>query len=305
MTRTNMVTAARGRLGPVGVWLGALRTADAAAARYAAHRAEALGYGSLWIGEDIGGKEAFTQSAILLAATSTITVGIGIANVWTRHPAVMQGAAATVGSAWPDRFIVGMGIGHAPTVNASGMVYQKPRDHMSRYLADMDAASEHWPVPGSFPRLVGGLGPEMLAVARDQSDGACTFFSPPSHTPAARTVLGPDRLLIPEQAVVLSADATQARRIAREHMAFYLQFPNFTHSLRVLGYTEDDLSAGGSDHLVDALVAWGDESAIVRRVREHLDSGADHVLLQPLGSVDEAVGQLERLAPAVLQDSRG
>jgi probable F420-dependent oxidoreductase len=229
-------------------------------------------------------------------------VGIGIANVWTRHPAVMQGAAATLGSAWPGRFILGVGIGHAATVNASAMAYERPLDHMSRYLTDMDAAADEGPVTEvAVPRMAAGLRPGMLAVARDQSDGACTYFVPPPHTPMARAVLGPDRLLIPEQAVVLSDDPAEARRIAQEHMDFYLRFPNFAGNLRALGYTEDDLSAGGSDRLVDALVAWGDEAAIARRIREHLDAGADHVLLQPLGDIGTAVGQLERLAPAVLQ----
>ena len=150
------------------------------------------------------------------------------------------------------------------------------------------------------PRVVAALRPGMLAVARDQSDGAHTCFVPPSHTPAARTVLGPDRLLIPEQALVLSTDAAHARRTARQHMDFYLRLPNFANNLQALGYTDDDLRPAGSDRLVESLVAWGDETAIARRVREHLDAGADHVLLQPLGDVGTAIEQLERLAPAVL-----
>lgn len=228
-------------------------------------------------------------------------MGTGIANVWTRHPAVMQGAGDTIGGAWPGRFILGTGIGHAAAVNSSGLAYEKPVDHMRRYLCDMDAASGGGPASETpVPRVVAALRPGMLAVARDQSDGAHTYFVPPAHTPVARAVLGPDRLLIPEQAFVLSDDAAEARRTAREHTEFYLRLPNFTSNLRAFGYSDDDLRGGGSDRLVDTLVAWGDEAAIARRVREHLDSGADHVLLQPLGDISAAVGQLERLAPALL-----
>jgi probable F420-dependent oxidoreductase len=125
---------------------------------------------------------------------------------------------------------------------------------------------------------------------------------PVAHTPRAREALGPDKLLIPEQAVVVEADAAEARRTARAHMKSYLQLPNYVNNLRHLGYDEDDLVDGGSDRLVDAIVAWGDEEAIARRVQEHLDGGADHVLLQPLGTLDAALGQLEALA-AVLPGS--
>jgi probable F420-dependent oxidoreductase len=123
---------------------------------------------------------------------------------------------------------------------------------------------------------------------------------PVAHTPIARAALGPDKLLIPEQAVVVNSDPDDARRIAREHMRGYLQLPNYVNNLKHLGYTDDDISDGGSDSLVDAIVAWGDAADIARRVREHLDGGADHVLLQPLGDLDAALGQLERLAPIVL-----
>jgi probable F420-dependent oxidoreductase len=137
-------------------------------------------------------------------------------------------------------------------------------------------------------------------MARDRADGAHPYFVPPSHTPIAREVLGPDKLLIPEQAVVLNTDPDQARRIARDHMQLYLQAANYVNNLKHLGYSDDDLSGGGSDRLVDAIVAWGDEATIAERVREHLDGGADHVLLQPLGHLDGALRQLESLTPAVL-----
>jgi probable F420-dependent oxidoreductase len=140
----------------------------------------------------------------------------------------------------------------------------------------------------------------MLALARDRADGAHPYFVPVEHTPVARQILGPDRLLIPEQALVLSSDAEQARSVARGHMTSYLRLPNYVNNLRRLGYSDEDVAGSGSDRLVDALVVWGDEERVANRVREHLDGGADHVLLQPLGDLDSAMAQLERLAPAVL-----
>jgi probable F420-dependent oxidoreductase len=291
----------RERLGRVGVWLASLRLAPVDEERRAVRRIEELGYGSIWCGEGIGGKEAFAHQSVLLAATHHIITGTGIANVWARHPATMQGGAATVGAAYPGRFVLGVGISHAPMVERSGQAYQTPLAHMDHYLAAMDAAAPEAPALGApVPRVLAALRPKMLALARERSDGAHPYFVPTSHTALARQALGADRLLIPEQAVVLTTDADEGRRTARAHMATYLQLPNYVNNLKHLGYTDQDISGGGSDRLVDAIVAWGNEADIAKRVTEHIDAGADHVLLQPLGSLDEAVRQLEALAPAVL-----
>jgi probable F420-dependent oxidoreductase len=300
MTHSDVTGSVRDRLGPVGVWLGSLRPAPIDQERAAARRIEELGYGSLWSGEVIGGKEAFAHLGVLLAATERIVTGTGIANVWARHPATMQAGAATLGAAYPGRFILGVGISHAPMVDRSGQTYQKPLAHMTAYLDGMDAVADAPRTDVPVPRLLAALRPRMLNLARERADGAHPYFVPTSHTPLAREALGPGKLLIPEQAVVLSTDPDEARRIARGHMKVYLQLPNYVNNLKHLGYTDEDISAGGSDRLVDAIVAWGDEGAIAGRVREHLDAGADHVLLQPLGNLDAAVSQLERLAPAVL-----
>ena len=290
----------RERLGRVGVWLASLRLAPVDEERRAVRRIEELGYGSIWCGEGIGGKEAFAHQSVLLAATHHIITGTGIANV-CRHPATMQGGAATVGAAYPGRFVLGVGISHAPMVERSGQAYQTPLAHMDQYLGAMDAAAPEAPTVGvPVPRVVAALRPKMLALARERSDGAHPYFVPTSHTALARQVMGAGRLLIPEQAVVLTNDADEGRRTARAHMATYLQLPNYVNNLKHLGYTDQDISGGGSDRLVDAIVAWGNEADIAKRVTEHIDAGADHVLLQPLGSLDEAVRQLEALAPAVL-----
>ncbi len=301
MPSREIVEATRERLGPVGVWLGVLRAATIDQERRAAQQLEVLGYGSIWCGEGIGGKEAFAHQSLLLAATERIVTGTGIANVWARHPATMQGGAATLGAAYPGRFVLGVGISHAPMVDRSGQSYEKPLAHMDHYLEAMDAAAADAPATESpVPRVVAALRPQMLGLARERADGAHPYFVPASHTPLARQALGPDKLLIPEQAVVLNTDAGKARRIAREHMKNYLQLPNYVNNLLHLGYSNEDLAEGGSDHLVDDIVAWGDEAKIADRIQEHLQGGADHVLLQPLGDLGEALGQLEALAPIVL-----
>jgi probable F420-dependent oxidoreductase len=296
-----MVRGTRERLGSVGVWLGSLRPAPVEGERRAARRIEDLGYGSLWTGEGIGGKEAFAHVGLLLAATERIVVGTGIANLWARHAATMQGGASTIGAAWPGRFVLGVGVSHAVMVTRSGQDYEKPLAHMAHYLRDMDAAAlEAPPTEVGVARVLAALRPGMLALARDHADGAHPYFVPPAHTRLARGVLGPDRLLIPEQAVALATDPGEGRRLARSHMEMYLRLPNYVNNLRHLGYTDDDLADGGSDRLVDDIVAWGDPEAIAVRVQEHLDGGADHVLLQPLGNLDAAVRQLEALAPVLL-----
>jgi probable F420-dependent oxidoreductase len=301
MMESEDIASVRERLGSVGVWLGSLLAASVPEERLAARKVEEMGYGSIWTGETIGGKEAFAHQSMLLAATQRIVTGTGIANVWARHPATMQGGAATLGAAFPGRFVLGVGVSHAPLVDRSGQRYERPLAHMVNFLDGMDAAVGGSPATElPVPRVLAALGPQMLALARDRADGAHPYFVPPSHAPIARAVLGPDKLLIPEHAVVLSTDPEQARRIARSHMQIYLQLPNYVNNLLRLGFTDEDISGGGSDGLVDAIVAWGDEAAIADRVREVLDGGADHVLLQPLGNLEEALAQLERLAPALV-----
>ncbi len=300
-TRQEIVRNARERLGPVGVWSGVLRQAGIAEARDGARRIEELGFGSLWTGEVLGGRDAFAFSAVVLSATTTLSVGTGIANLWARHPATMQAGATTLAEGWPDRLVLGVGVSHAPVVEAGGETYGRPLARMVRYLDDMDAEAAANPPPVAFPRVLAALGPRMLALARDRADGAHPYLVPPAHAEVARQALGPDRLLIPEQAVVLQTDPVTARRVARRHLTGYLRLPNYVRNLVRLGYSDDDVADGGSDRLVDDLVVWGDEQAVADRVADLRDRGADHVLLQPLGGgLDGTLSQLEALAPVLL-----
>jgi probable F420-dependent oxidoreductase len=303
MTRTSpeAVDAVRARLGRVGTWVSALSQLPAAAAREAAAEIEELGYGSVWIGESPLTKEPFTSAAILLHATRTLPVGTGIANVWSRDPATMNAAAQTLGEAFPGRFLLGLGVSHAPTVTRQGHSYERPLAKMTSYVEQMETAN-YAPAPPAepVPWVLAALRTKMLELARDRTDGVHPYFVPTSHTARAREVLGPGPLLIPEQAVLVETDPTRARELAREHASFYLTLPNYVNNLRALGFTDEDCANGGSDRLVDAIVAWGDVDAIKARIDEHLAAGADHVVVQPLApnrALD--LGQLRELAPAL------
>jgi probable F420-dependent oxidoreductase len=263
-------------------------------------RIEVLGYGSVWAGEVVGNNDIFAQESVWLCGSSTIMVGTGIANIWARHPTTAQAAAAALGDAWPGRFVLGLGVSHSAIVNRTGQVYERPLERMRQYLDAMDQAPARLP-PTPVPRVLAALRPRMLELARDRADGAHTYFVPTAHTARARAALGPDRLLIPEQAIIVDENPVAARMTARRHTKFYLELPNYVNNLRQLGFSDEDFADAGSDRLVDAIVAWGAPDAIAARISEHLDAGADHVLLQPLApDLEGAISQLEELTLTVI-----
>jgi probable F420-dependent oxidoreductase len=297
------VAAMAKRIGPVGVFSPQFMAAPLSLEPAGARRVEALGYGSLWSGEIVGGKEAFGHSSVLLAATSTLVYGTGIANLWSREAATMQAGAATVGAAWPGRFVLGVGVSHELLVNQENRVWVRPLDRTAKYLEAMDGAAAHAPeCPSRVPRLLAALGPRMLELARRAADGVISYFVPPEHTSIARAALGDDKLLVVEQAAVLCTDAAEARRRARSHTSNYLRkYPNYVNNLRRLGYDDRDFADGGSDRLVDALVVWGDQAVIAARVSDLRARGADSVALQLIASsLADELDQLATLAPAVL-----
>lgn len=291
------------QLGRVGVWLGgplAMNTADDAAA--AAREVERLGYGSLWVAESPVGRDPIVNATLLLSATEWLVVGTGIANVWGRDAHAMYAGGLTIGEAFPGRFVLGLGISHAPAVELRGTTYQKPLAMMRSYLDAMDESAYAAPKPADeLPVVLAALRPKMLELARDRTAGAHPYFAPPEHTALAREALGQGPALIPEQAVVLETDPTRAREVARGHTEMYLRLPNYVNNLLTLGFTEEDVAGAGSDRLVDAIVAWGDEAAIRARVDAHHAAGADHVVIQPL-EPNHGLGldQLRALAPALL-----
>lgn len=298
------------RLGRIGVWQGGSGR-PAVDDREMVAELERLGYSAFWFGEAPGGKEAFTRATTLLVATSTIAVGTGIASIWGRDPLNTASAIRTVGEAFPGRFIAGLGVSHRPLVELRGEKYERPLAAMTAHLAGMAASAvvQRSPEPTQpVPVVLAALRPKMLELAASAADGAHPYFVPVEHTVRARQILGPDKLLAPEVAVVLEPDPTEARRLARIHTgSFYLSAPNYVENLRWLGWSDEDLAGSGSDALVDALVAWGDEEKIVSRLRDHLDAGADHVCIQPVteirpmvdGPDTGAITILRRLADAL------
>ncbi len=290
-------------LGRVGVWLGALGWAPATVERDVAAEVEELGYGALWYSEAHNGKESLSHGALLLGATQRIVIASGIANIWVRDPMAMVAGANALAEAHPGRFVLGLGVSHPPQVAPRGHSYGRPVATMRAYLEAMDAAEYTGPKPAApLPRLLGALRPAMLELAAALADGAHPYLVPVEHTLRARAILGHGKVLATEQFVLLERDPAEARRLGREAIAWYLTLPNYTDNLRWLGFTEDDLAEGGSDELVDALVAWGDEEAVRGRVAEHLEAGADHVCIQPIGRGSDALGveELRRLGPALL-----
>src|SRR4029077_13074105 len=264
---------AAARLGPIGIWSFELERMTAADERRLAQEVESLGFNALWIPESLGSKELFAHASILLAATKTLIVASGIANIWARDPVAMANGARTLQEAYADRFLCGVGVSHKPTIDARlGGGDEKPLSRMRDYLDAMDKAPYVGPNPKEPPppRVLAALGPHMLRLAAERSLGAHPYFVPVEHTTIARAELGQGPLLAVEQAAVLATDAATARAAARRHMKRYLDLDNYANNLRRLGWTDSDLTNGGSDALVDAIVVWGDEAAIRRRIDDHL-----------------------------------
>ena len=289
------------RIGPIGVWAHDVERFTASAARDYARAIESLGFGALWIPESLGSKEIFAHASLLLGATERLVVASGIANIWARDAVAMANGARTLVDAYPDRFLLGLGVSHAPIIKTRGReTYARPFEEMRAYLDAMDAAPYVGPKV-EVPRVLAALGPKMLRLSAERTLGAHPYFVPVEHTPRARAELGPLPLLAVEQAAVLAGDAATAREAARRHMKRYLDLDNYVNNLRRLGWGDRDLTAGGSDKLVDAVVAWGDEDAINARVEEHRSRGADHVCVQVLRVDRDAppTRDLERIARAV------
>ncbi|MCC3778825.1 LLM class F420-dependent oxidoreductase [Streptomyces sp. UNOB3_S3] len=271
-------------LGTIGIWSSWLRTddpAEAAQVRDAAAELEDMGFAALWI----GGSPGLDHAARLLAATNRVTVATSILSIWQYEAADVAARRAAFEPADRERFLLGLGVSHA----RFAAQYARPYSAMQNYLTALDAA----PVPVSAERRVlAAIGPKMLGLARDRAAGAIPYLVTPESTAQARDILGDRPFLGPEMKAVLDTDLTRARRTARDYLATYLALPNYTNSLERAGYTEEDFEGGGSDRLVDALVALGDADRIRTRVEEFQKAGADHVALQVVLPRGQGYGRL-------------
>jgi probable F420-dependent oxidoreductase len=282
----------------LGVW-AAIDELPAAGAAAFARRIETWGYGALWTPEATG-REVFSASAWLLANTSKLIVASGIANIYARDPVSAAAAQKGLNEQSGGRFLLGLGVSHIPLVEGLRQhTYGKPVPTMRAYLQAM-AQAPYRAVPPSAPpkTILAALGPKMLELSVQQADGAHPYNVSPEHTQKARALLGPGKLLCVEQAAILQTDRTQARASARKFLAVYLGLPNYVDNWRRLGFSDSDFAGGGSDRLIDAVIAWGDEKAIRARIEQHWRAGADHVCVQaigPQGQPDEQL--LGMLAP--------
>jgi probable F420-dependent oxidoreductase len=265
---------------------------------------EALGFPTIWYPESLGSKEAFAHASIILGGTERAVVAPGIANIYARDPMAMANGAKALGEAYPGRFVLGIGVSHAPSVESRGASYGKPIETMRTYLDAMAAAQYAAPEPDPpVPLVLAALGPRMLELAAERSDGAHPYFVPVEHTPVARRHLGPEPFLGVEMTAVLSTGGDDRRRIAHAFAKNYLALPNYANNLRRLGWSDDDVAGEGSERLLDAVVAIGDVDAIVARAKAHLDAGADHVCVQVREekSADPALAAIRELAAGLLE----
>jgi probable F420-dependent oxidoreductase len=289
------------RVGRVGLWCNAPVFAPVEDVRAGIAAVEELGFRALWFPESVGGRESLTTAAFILSESSNLVACTGILSVYARDPMATRNGARTLADAHPGRFVLGLGVSHAPSVGARGHDYGHPVPTMRAYLDAMEAAAYRPPEPQSVPTLLAALGPLMLKLAAERTDGAHPYFVPVEHTAFARERLRDGPLLAPELAVVIAADRATAREAAQGYLDTYLALENYTNNLRRFGFEDEDLAEGGSDRVLDALVAWGDVDAIRTRVAEHLAAGADHVCIQPLPAGEFQLEQLRELAPALLE----
>jgi probable F420-dependent oxidoreductase len=265
-------------LGRIGVWSGALRNGERGAVVEASAELEALGYDTIWMP---GGQRAGLADHIssMLRGTRRAVVATGIVSIWTHPAAEIAAEHRSLTQAHPGRFLLGLGISHQAAVERSGLNYDRPLAKLRSYLDELDSAPTPVPIE---ERILASLGPRSLQLARDRSCGTHPYFVPVEHTRIAREAVGPDKIVAPELMVVLEADPGRARTVARPSIDRYLHAPNYTNNLLRLGFTNEDFEHGGSDRLVDAIVAWGEPERIMDRVREHHSAGADHVCIQVL-----------------------
>ena len=267
--------------GKLGVWyfFDGLSSADTAAN---AQRIESLGYGTLWIPETVG-KSPTVLASWLLANTQTLNLATGIMNIYHREPGVTLQAQKSLAEQSNGRFLLGMGVSHAPMVEGvRGLTHGKPVATMRKYLAAMKASPYMGFAPAAEPpTVIAALGPKMLKLAATECAGAHPYFSSPDHTAMARAIMGPDPLLCVEQKVILESDPEKARALAKPVAKIYSSLPNYRNNWLRMGLSEDDINHL-SDKFIDTTFAWGGPETIQARIREHMDAGASHVCIQPV-----------------------
>lgn len=255
---------------------------DAAAYAGYGRRVEATGLDTIWVPE-LFGREPMAASAFLLGVTSTVRVATGIANVYVRDAVAAAQAARTLGELHPGRFALGLGVSNADLVGSRGHRWQPPVEKLTAYLDAMDAATL-WspPPPEPVPVYVAAHGPKMLAVAAERADGVNTWLMTPEHTARTAAALDDGAVLTVGRMCLLCDDPEEARRLARRAVGMYVGLDYYHRAWSALGFGPDDFADGGSDRLIDTLVAWGDGVRIRDQIQSHRDAGATHIMVVPL-----------------------
>jgi probable F420-dependent oxidoreductase len=293
------------QLGKLGVW-APIDTMTSAEARAFAQSLEKRGYQTLWTPESRG-RNVLVAASWLLAGTTRLNIASGIANIYARDAMAAANAHRGLNEQSGGRFLLGLGVSHVPLVTgARGHTYGKPVATMRAYLEAMKAAPYQAPPPAATPMTVlAALGPQMLKLAAEQADGAHPYCVTPAHTAMARKILGPGKILAPEQMVVFETDPAKARAIGRANLVHYTALDNYANNWRRLGFSDADMAGGGTDAFVDANIAWGDVAKIRQHLQAHWDAGADHVCIQALhpdGSRKPDERIIDALAPASAAD---
>jgi probable F420-dependent oxidoreductase len=290
-------------LGSIGVWSRELRFGEPAQVREAASQLEELGYSTLWIPGGTSGP-LLDRVEDALGATRHVVVATGILNVWMHAAGDVAATQARLDETYPERFLLGLGISHAPLIDSKeGLTYRQPLATMRAYLDALDRRAP----PGSRPaRVLAALAPRMVALAGERTLGAHPYLVPVAHTAWIRGELPAGAIVAPELTVVPDPDPARARELARRDLSLYLSLPNYVRTWLRHGFVDDDVAAGGSDRLIDALYAHGPMERIAERIGEHLDAGADHVCLRVVYAGEERMPlpEWQALANALLPWSR-
>jgi probable F420-dependent oxidoreductase len=291
--------------GRVGLWTYQVDLQPASVARATAAEIEQLGFRVVWL-PDSTRRDVFGNAWLFLGATRDLAVAVGVASIYSRDATAMAMSQLTLCESFPDRFALGLGVSHRTIVEGKGgHLYGPPLGTMHAFL-DAMARVDYLgpPVPVDRPVILAALGPKMIALGRDRASGIHPYHTTPDHTRLAREILGDGPFLAPEQPVVIDVDLDRARRIARSRLQNTLSQPNYLANLRRMGFSNEDLSGGGTDRLVDSLVACGSVERVLERVRLHLDAGADHVAVQVMVEDDRElpIGEWRELATAAARD---
>ena len=280
------------QLGRLGVWYPVDRL-SAQQLRDLVVRVERLGYDALWYPESRG-YELFSVAGYMLGCSQKLKLGSSIASIYARDAFTAARGAMTLNAMYGERFVLGLGVSHAPMVEKiRGHTYQKPVPQMREYLQGVHRAAD-----ADIPLAIAALGPLMLKLAAEATHGALPYNTTPEHTRKARAILGPDKWLAVEQKVCLETNAVRARALGRKELERYLRLDNYRNNWLRIGFTEQDLAEGGSDRFIDAMVLWGDTETVQKGLRAHFDAGASHVCLQPVHEEGDVIAR-DRIVDAL------